>query len=108
MSAGERDPPSAEALAQLIRHPLRQHLLFKYIEAVTSPSRIAAEWQSPLNVVSYHTKVLLGAGALELVRTARRRGAQEHFYRAVLPGDIEDIEWTHIPVKLRRVLARTV
>jgi hypothetical protein len=108
MSADEREPRIAETLANLIKHPLRQHLLFRYIDEVTSPSRIAAEWETPLNVVSYHTQVMLKAGAVELVRKARRRGTYEHFYRAVLPWDIEDVDWITIPVKLRRVLSRTV
>jgi DNA-binding transcriptional ArsR family regulator len=97
-----------ETLARLVRHPLRSHALFKYAEAVTSPSSIASALDAPLNVVSYHTNVLLRAGAIELVRTERRRGAREHFYRAVLPREISDAEWNALPVKLRRVLVRAV
>lgn len=108
MSSEERQPPSAATLARLISHPLRTHVLFKYVEGVTSPSRIAAGLIVPLNVVSYHTQVLFRGGALELVRTVPKRGAREHFYRAVLPADIEDAEWTELPVKLRRVLTRAV
>jgi DNA-binding transcriptional ArsR family regulator len=108
MSTEARDPPSARTLARLISHPLRTHVLFKYVEGVTSPSRIAAALHVPVNVVSYHTQVLVRAGALELVRTQPRRGAREHLYRAVLPADIEDAEWTELPVKLRRVLTRAV
>jgi hypothetical protein len=108
MHSGERDAPRAEVVARLIRHPLRMHVLFKYLEGVTSPVRIAAALPAPLNVVSYHTAVLHRAGALVLVRTVPRRGSREHFYRAVLPGDIEDVAWTDLPLKLRRVLARAV
>jgi hypothetical protein len=108
MSTEAREPPSAGTLARLISHPLRTHVLFKYVEGVTSPSRIAAALRVPVNVVSYHTQVLVRAGALELVRTVPKRGAREHFYGAVLPADIEDAEWTELPVKLRRVLTRAV
>jgi hypothetical protein len=97
-----------ETLARLLRHPLRSHVLFKYAEGVTSPSAIASALDAPLNVVSYHTQKLLRERAIELVRTERRRGAQEHFYRAVLAREIDDAEWSALPLKLRRVLVRAV
>ncbi len=50
--------------------------------------------------------MLLRAAWIELVRTERRRGATEHFYRATMPGDIEDDQWEHLPEGLRRVLVR--
>lgn len=95
-----------ELLARMIRHPLRQRLLFEYAECVTSPSRIAAAVGEPLNVVSYHTKVLLTAGYLALVRTERRRGAREHFYRTTMATAIEDAAWGRLPLTLRRALSR--
>jgi hypothetical protein len=94
------------AVARLVRHPLRQRLLFKYAEAVTSPSAVAADLGEPLNVVSYHTQVLLRAGCIELVRTERRRGATEHFYRSLLKSEIDDTGWEQLPTALRRVLVR--
>ena len=97
-----------ETLARLIRHPIRAQALFKYANGVTSPRAIAAALDVPLNVVSYHTQVLLRAGAIELVRTEPRRGVKEHFYRALLAGEIEDAEWSHLPLKLRRVLTRAI
>jgi hypothetical protein len=75
---------------------------------VTSPSAIATALGAPLNLVSYHTQVLLRAGAIELVRTRPRRGAQEHFYRAVLLAEIEDAPWSELPLTLRRALARAI
>jgi DNA-binding transcriptional ArsR family regulator len=95
-----------ESLGRLLRHPLRQHLLFEYTQSVTSPSEVAEALGERLNVVSYHTNVLLAAGCLELVRTERRRGAREHFYRAVLTSLIEDPDWEQLPEPLRRGLVR--
>src|SRR6185436_16961493 len=95
-----------ETLARLIRHPIRCYALFSYSERTTSPRAIAEALGAPLNVVSYHTQVLLREGAIELVRTRQRRGAQEHFYRAVLSIEIGDAEWGELPVKLRRPLVR--
>lgn len=99
---GDVDPRLARALA----HPLRHRLLFEYAERVTSPSRVAAGLGERLNLVSYHTRVLLDAGLLELVRTERRRGAREHFYRATAIGEIEDAEWGRLPLGQRRAIAR--
>src|SRR3954470_15333297 len=100
------DDRSRESLVRLYRHPLRWHVLFMYGEDVTSPSVVAAALEVPLNVISYHTRVLLSEGASELVRPERRRGATAHVYGAVTPLEIEDEEWPQLPIKLRRVLAR--
>jgi hypothetical protein len=93
-------------VATVLRHPLRQHLLFKYAESVTSPSHVAKALAEPLNVVSYHTNVLLEAGCIELMRTERRRGASEHFYRTVLTSEIDDAGWEQLPTRVRRALVR--
>ncbi len=61
-----------------------------------------------MNLVSYHTGVLRRAGYLELVRTARRRGGVEHFYRARVVGTIEDADWERLPTVLRRGMVRRV
>lgn len=100
------DRQPSDSLGRLLRHPLRQHLLFKYAERVTSPSEIAAALGEKLNVVSYHTNVLLEAGCLALVRTEPRRGAHQHFYRAVLTSEIHDADWEQLPTRLRRALVR--
>ena len=105
MKGEERQDP-VTLVARLARHPLRQHVLFKYTEAVTSPSAVAAALGARVNLVSYHTGVLLRAGVIELVRTERRRGATEHFYRAALRGMIEDGDWERLPATVRRGLVR--
>jgi DNA-binding transcriptional ArsR family regulator len=95
-----------ETVARVTRHPLRQQLLFKYAESVTSPSAVAAALGVRLNLVGYHTNVLLDARFIELVRTERRRGATEHFYRSVLRSEIGDDGWERLPLRLRRSLMR--
>jgi DNA-binding transcriptional ArsR family regulator len=102
-----REPPDPlEVLGRLVRHPLRQRVLFKYGEAVSSPSEVATALGERLNLVSYHTQSLLRAGFIELVRTARRRGAVEHFYRALEVSEIDDVAWEQLPTNLRRTLVR--
>lgn len=105
MAAGDRRD-ELNRLARVIRHPLRQRILFEYELSVNSPSKVALALNERVNVVSYHTGVLQRSGFVELVRTDRHRGAREHFYRAVMPRHIEDVEWAALPVGLRRGLAR--
>ncbi len=93
-------------LARLLGHPLRQHVLFEYGERDTSPGKVAAALGAPLNLVSYHTRVLLDAGFIELVGTRRVRGAVEHTYRGTARRDISDEAWASLPPKLRRSLSR--
>jgi hypothetical protein len=97
---------SNERLARVISHPLRQRLIWEYTASVTSPSRVAAALGERVNLVSYHTHVLLRAGCIELVRTVPRRGATEHFYRALVTGEILDADWGRLPTALQRALVR--
>jgi hypothetical protein len=97
----------ADPLARALTNPLRSRLLYEYRRETTSPSRLAAELDAPLNLVSYHTKVLAELGCIELVRTARRRGATEHYYRSPLGPGMEDEQWARLPLGARRMLTRT-
>ena len=77
--SGELD----EALLRAISHPLRHRLLGMLDGRTASPNQLARELDLPLGRVSYHIRLLADLGAIELVRTEPRRGALEHFYRAV-------------------------
>jgi hypothetical protein len=99
-------PTIDSRFARMVAHPLRQRLISAYTAETTSPSKLAAGLGEPVNLVSYHTGVLLRAACLELVRTEKRRGATEHFYRATMPPDIEDRDWEQLPTPLRRLLVR--
>jgi hypothetical protein len=91
----------SDDVARLLAHPLRQRLLFEYHEP-TSPSKAARRLRQPVNLVSYHTNVLRRRGWIELVRTERRRGAIEHFYRSATRPMIEDAEWDSLTQRMRR------
>jgi DNA-binding transcriptional ArsR family regulator len=96
--AGELD----EALLKAISHPLRHRLLGLLDERVASPNELARELGLPLGRVSYHIRLLADLGAIELVRTEPRRGALEHFYRAVTRGWFSDDDWSRLPRAARR------
>ena len=90
-----------EDVEQLMAHPLRHRLLFEYVEP-SSPSKVARRLGERVNLVSYHTNVLLDYGWIELVRTAPRRGATEHFYRSVRAPYVEDDDWANLSHGVRR------
>jgi hypothetical protein len=94
----------SDDLARVLRNPLRNRLLFEYGIEPTSPSRVARRLGASLSLVSYHTGVLRRKAYLELVRTERRRGATEHFYRSRVGAQLEDEEWEGIPLAVRRAL----
>ena len=85
--AGVR-PAVDTALLQALAHPIRVRIMRAAVERF-SPKQIADELGDDvsLQLVSYHVRILNGAGLLELVGTAPRRGALEHFYRASREAD---------------------
>jgi DNA-binding transcriptional ArsR family regulator len=100
-------PDSFDAqFARVLSHPLRPqilHLLTYRGEA--SPSQLATELEVPLGTLSYHIRLLRDTGWIEQVRTVPRRGAIEHFYRAVARPVVEDTHWERLPLVVRRRLA---
>ena len=105
-----RTPPAAEpttvAFARALSHPLRHQLFLEFHREPTSPSRAAKALGARLNVVSYHTKVLLDCGCIELVDSRRVRGAVEHVYRATREPILEDEDWAALPLRLRRAMTQ--
>ena len=62
---------------------MRARILAILNERVASPNEIAEMIDERLPNVSYHVRALLDLGCIELVDTAQRRGAIEHYYRAL-------------------------
>ncbi|MGI8714167.1 MAG: ArsR/SmtB family transcription factor [Solirubrobacteraceae bacterium] len=87
------DPRLVKGLA----HPLRIHILRVLQDRVASPSGIADELDAPLGNVSYHVRFLARVGLIELASTQPRRGAVEHYYRAVGRAQISDRAWGQVP-----------
>jgi DNA-binding transcriptional ArsR family regulator len=79
MAERDRDQTLFEAL----RHPLRRALLRRYLqsERAVSPKELAALEGQSLSGTSYHVRVLLECGAIEIATERPVRGAMEHFYR---------------------------
>ena len=87
------DPRLVKGLA----HPLRIHILRVLENRVASPSEIAEEIGAPLGNVSYHVRFLARVGLIELTSTKPRRGAVEHYYRAVGRVSVTDQAWAQVP-----------
>jgi len=83
------DPGVIKALS----HPLRLRILGTLEERTTSPTELAEELQVPLPNVSYHVRLLLKRGLIELAKTVPRRGAVEHYYRASAGIHLADRPW---------------
>src|SRR3954462_7288917 len=96
--AGELD----ESLLRAISHPFRHRLLGMLDGRVASPNQLARERGLPLGRVSYHIRLLNDLGAIELTRTEPRRGALEHFYRAVTTVWFSEGDWAKLPRSARR------
>jgi DNA-binding transcriptional ArsR family regulator len=97
-ATGELD----EGLLKAISHPLRHRLLSMLDGRTASPNELARELGMPLGRVSYHIRLLADLGAIELVDTQPRRGALEHFYRAVTTAWFGEGDWAQLPRTARR------
>jgi DNA-binding transcriptional ArsR family regulator len=102
--AGLVDPRLAKALS----HPMRTRILTILNEQVASPNEIAEMIGERLPNVSYHVRALHDLDCIELVRTAQRRGAIEHYYRALQRPFFSDRDWTRLPRSARQAVADVI
>jgi DNA-binding transcriptional ArsR family regulator len=98
------DPRIAKALS----HPMRARILMILNERVASPNEIADTIGERLPNVSYHVRALQELGCIELVDTAQRRGAIEHYYRAVVRPFFSDRDWKRLPRSARQAVSDTL
>ena len=94
-----------QRVAKALSHPLRAHVLAILNERVASPNDMAEQLGEPLGNVSYHVKALLDLDCIELVSTRPRRGAVEHFYRAIARPYFSDRDWSRLPRSLRQAIS---
>jgi DNA-binding transcriptional ArsR family regulator len=92
-----------QRLVRALAHPLRVRILEVLSDRVASPNALSKELGVDLGDVAYHTRALNRCGCLELVDTARRRGATEHFYKAAprttltwAPLDLDERGWDEV------------
>jgi DNA-binding transcriptional ArsR family regulator len=107
------DEATDQRLARALSHPLRVRILEILSERVASPNDLATELGVDLGHIAYHTRTLDRCGCLELVDTAQRRGATEHFYRAAdrtglswMPLDLDELGWDEVASILEQTRRR--
>jgi DNA-binding transcriptional ArsR family regulator len=98
------DPRIAKALS----HPMRARILGILDERVASPNEIAEMIDERLPNVSYHVRALVDLECIELVRTAQRRGAIEHYYRAIVRPFFSDRDWKRLPRSGRQAISDSI
>src|SRR3954447_20934077 len=91
-----------EGLLKAISHPLRHRLLGMLDGRTASPNQLAPELGLPPRRGRCHSRLLHELGAIELVGTEPRRGALEHFYRAVTRAWFGEGDWARLPRSARR------
>jgi DNA-binding transcriptional ArsR family regulator len=89
-------------LLKAFAHPLRVAILARLDEDVLSPKELAGELRASLPVVSYHVRELERLKMIQLVRTAQRRGAVQHWYRAKSGAVLAQREWAAASARTRR------
>lgn len=98
-----------ESLSKALAHPLRWRILEVVSEhGEASPIELARALDQPLATISHHVRVLRDSRCLELTRTEQRRGALEHYYRALMPAFLDDDQWSRVPTVFRRTVAGQV
>ena len=100
-------PGSDEQLIKALGHPIRVKALTILNQRVASPKEVARELGEEIGNVSYHVKQLRRYGCVELVRTAQRRGATEHYYRGTARPYLSDSFWAKLPEDVRNCVSVT-
>jgi len=94
------------SLGRALSHVLRQHILLATVHGEASPKELSEALDEGLSRVSYHVKVLRDDcdGMIEETRTAQRRGAVEHYYRATEKALLPAKVWRRLRGGLRAVI----
>lgn len=95
-------------VAKAVSHPMRMRILTILNQRVASPSELAVELGEPLGQVSYHVKRLEKLRCVELVSSAQKRGAIQHFYRALERPALTEKDMASIPRPIRRGIADAI
>ncbi|HEV7563437.1 MAG TPA: winged helix-turn-helix domain-containing protein [Solirubrobacterales bacterium] len=101
MVPGRRPDQIDSSLVRALAHPLRIEILQVLNEREASPNELMDLLEQPLGNVAYHSRVLEKCGCIEQVRTAQRRGAVEHYFRALPRSYIGHQDWRRVPRSVR-------
>ena len=106
---GKKKPLSlSQKLIKALAHPLRVQILALTNDREWSPNELSEELVEGLSQVSYHVKVLRDFEMIEMTKTEPRRGAVEHYYRAIDRAYIPTEMAIHIPKSGRNIIANDI
>lgn len=88
-------------LIKALGHPVREHILAVLNERIASATEIGEELGADVSAFYHHVEELERLGCIEKVATRRRRGANEHFYRAKRALFFDDTAWRRLPATLK-------
>ena len=97
-----------EAVAYAVGHRIRIDALAILNEGTASPNEIAKIIGEGVSKVGHHVKELFDSGCIEFVGTEQRRGATEHFYRAIARPFVSDEEARELPAETKREFAALI
>ncbi len=101
MANKKRKKFPGEELVRALNHPLRVEILEALGQEEGSPKSLEGILGEKVYKISYHAKVLYKCGCVELTRTEQKRGAVEHFYRALPESYIGHQLWRNVPRALK-------
>jgi DNA-binding transcriptional ArsR family regulator len=93
--------PAHEKLVKGLSHPVRTECLTILAERTASPRELSELLNHDLSNVSYHVRVLVELGLVELVGEESVRGAVAHYYRAVERPLASAAEWEQMPKEVK-------
>jgi DNA-binding transcriptional ArsR family regulator len=103
--------PLDQRVARGMAHPLRAEIL-AYLTAhpVSSPAEmkkagVGEKERADVSHLSYHTRVLEGLALVEEVESAPKRGAIEHFYRAISRMFLDVEAWRELPKEMKTAIS---
>lgn len=88
-------------LIKALGHPVREHILAVLNERVASASEIGEELGADVSSFYHHIEELEKLECIERVETRKRRGANEHFFRARRTVYFNNAAWQRLPASLR-------
>jgi DNA-binding transcriptional ArsR family regulator len=118
MAAATGDVKLGKTACDALKHPIRVRILEVLCEGDISPIQFLHQGMLPPSVkfedeqnavssVSYHFKVLMRAGCIELAETRQRRGATEHIYRSKALAFHTDEEFEAMSFAERQAISRS-
>jgi hypothetical protein len=102
----QREGVADEGLLKLLAHPLRCRCQTYLCERTASPTELANKFDEPVGNVAYHFRVLEEHDCIELVDTAQRRGAVEHYYRATQRTELSEEQYAALSISDRLEFTR--